>query len=156
MKKGLSTLLTAVGLSAVGAVVYMVNSGVTPKQLKKAGIDSCPSISLACDVLEGKTYRRRPVPARDCRDAGMGFILTAKQKPNFVDGTCAPTSDGSAEELPLECACRTQGASCFLPDAGLAPYGKTLQPGWSGDGCKRKACIELLGSTSWPKECPGG
>lgn len=41
-------------------------------------------------------------------------------------------------------------------DGGLvdAPLGVTLQPGWVGAGCLRKACIELGGVSSWRPECP--
>jgi hypothetical protein len=56
---------------------------------------------------------------------------------------------------PFPCACST-GSDCFLagPEQEPAPLGVTLQPGWTGAGCKPKTCVELAGSSSWPEECP--
>jgi hypothetical protein len=59
------------------------------------------------------------------------------------------------------CAC-SSGSACQVPDTSLhsdghlvdAPLGVTLQPGWVGAGCLRKACIELGGVSSWRPECP--
>lgn len=63
------------------------------------------------------------------------------------------------------CACRTNN-QCFLKNqdgsqGSLAPYGITLREGdvhapygFTGAGCRRKACGEFAGESSWPDECP--
>jgi hypothetical protein len=68
--------------------------------------------------------------------------------------------------LAQSCACRAATGTCqYTNDAGTlvtAPQGRTLGPGYppfetfSGAGCIRKSCVELLGETSWPAACPGG
>lgn len=60
------------------------------------------------------------------------------------------------EQAPFPCACaKTYDCYVDLPDGGFqtAPSGVTLQPGWSGEGCVRKSCVELAGQSSWPAEC---
>ena len=81
------------------------------------------------------------------------------------------TGDANA---PWPCACST-GSNCsvqqfaFNPETGMfaldgqgnpvletvaAPLGQTLQPGWSGAGCKRMTCLLIGGQHYWPAECP--
>lgn len=62
-------------------------------------------------------------------------------------------ADGIDGGAPWPCAC-ARDATCHGPDGGTAALSVTLQPGWSGSGCRPKACVELMGTSSWPSECP--
>lgn len=61
------------------------------------------------------------------------------------------TAEGVSKTF--ECAC-SSGKDCTV-DGKPAPVGNTLAAEtWSGPGCVRKSCVELMGKTSWPRECP--
>lgn len=65
-----------------------------------------------------------------------------------------------AVETDFPCACNS-GSNCTVLDGSgksvAAPLGITMNAGtFSGAGCIPKACIEVTGTTSWPKTCPGG
>lgn len=61
-------------------------------------------------------------------------------------------------EPEVPCACST-GSNCEAQigtaDWAAAPIGETLHQ-WRGTGCHTKVCGELLGTSSWPAECPTG
>ncbi len=150
-----ATTVGAVVVGMIGTVALLWPKG--PPQESAGRYGHCPSVYVACHTLEGNSYHRRAMLAWDCRaDGGVGFVLQGKKLPAIVGDTCELAPDGAAPpmDLPLPCACRTKTGACVTADGGVAPYGQTLQPGWSGPGCERKACVELVGSTSWPARCP--
>jgi hypothetical protein len=94
------------------------------------------------------------------------------------DATCTGVDGGedlqvwaaSDPTAPWPCAC-SSGSACQVPGLPFdlatmqpipnpppqdAPLGQTLQPGWVGAGCVRKACVELAGGAdlTWPTGCP--
>ncbi len=159
----LRLLLATIGtVGAAGVLLFIARPDVTPAELRAAGVDNCESTHVVCDILEGKGYHRRALAAWDCRDAGVGFILNGKKIPSMVEGSCELAAKDVAPpmELPLPCACRKKAGECnaIQKDGGMGParFGRTLLPGWVGDGCERKVCTELAGSSSWPSACPGG
>lgn len=87
---------------------------------------------------------------------GAGVALYQAEKAN-EDAAWREVDAG----FPLDCACHGSTA-CFyvLPDGGTAeaPYGLTLGPDYPPfehfQGCTPKACVELAGFSSWPKDCP--
>jgi hypothetical protein len=127
-------------------------------------------------------YRRVKIGSIDCAqyklfsDGGVEVLRqwTETKSPRkgleVVAGSCvggadvvSAVADGGVDFVPQECACRKAKGECWVVlDGGakLAPFGKTLGPGypdnavWSGDGCAPKACVELLGLSGWPTECP--
>ncbi len=72
-------------------------------------------------------------------------------------------ADGGTDVQVLDtsgarCAC-SSGSGCTVPnpDGGTrldAPQGLSLSPGWSGEGCVLKPCVEVAGVSSWPTACP--
>lgn len=68
--------------------------------------------------------------------------------------------DGGAGVRVEADACACSGGSACEESAGdggwvQARRGLTLSSGmWRGAGCVPKVCVELLGVTSWPEQCP--
>lgn len=108
------------------------------------------------------------------RDAPLPANLLAFTAPDVTEaydgGPRLEVWSADDANAPFPCACST-GSSCQVltpaTDGGTdgfgvgpgvlvpAPLGVTLQPGWVGAGCKRKSCVELAGTSSWPTEsCP--
>ena len=75
---------------------------------------------------------------------------------------CVAPADGGfdpVKQVAEACACASSdGGTCTVPDGdggwAAAPSGITLRQPFSGIGCLPKACTEVAGITSWPKECP--
>lgn len=86
------------------------------------------------------------------------FPLSATQSTDAYDGgPVIEIWDQDAPDAPWQCACST-GSSCSVPsdDGGTqpAPFGVTLQPGWSGAGCHPRSCVVFAGFDPWPEVCP--
>jgi hypothetical protein len=153
----------------------------TPKVLTHCA-DGGQVICDALETGKKPKYRRVKVGSTDCAqyklfsDGGVEVQRQWREAKSprvgleVVAGSCvggadvAPsTEDGGVAFVAQECACRKAKGDCWvISDAGaqLAPFGKTLGPGyperdvWSGPGCVPKTCVELLGLSGWPSECP--
>lgn len=83
---------------------------------------------------------------------GMVAIADTQRMVEYVPGM--PQFFAALQGEPENpCACNT-GSDCLRPDGGPAPMRQTLAAGsFIGDGCFRKVCVEVAGTTSWPPEC---
>jgi hypothetical protein len=182
--------LTAAAVASVAALSGRVSDDVEPVKVEAPkNVTHCAKgAQVSCDALEANgsprkaKYRRVKIGSTDCAqyklfsDGGVEVLRqwTETKSPRkgleVVAGSCvggadvvSAVADGGVDFVPQECACRKARGECWVVlDGGakLAPFGKTLGPGypdnavWSGDGCAPKACVELLGSSGWPTECP--
>lgn len=166
-------IATFVALGAIVAVGVLESSQKAVREVCQAGP------TLVCDAIERTAagrgtvrYRRVEVASELCgtetrpTKPRTGFELVPGSCVAAVDEAGTRSSDGGVKFLAQACACRAATGTCeYRNDAGTlttAPQGRTLGPGYwpydnfSGAGCVRKACVELMGETSWPTNCPGG
>jgi hypothetical protein len=177
----LLSVVGAGGLAGVlfGRQILQVNDGVTMAELRDAGIAQGQAIDVACpvrlsdarlDALEGAgrqplRYRLLAMQGR-LFDAGVvlpddraGVELVRPELCHQVDaGGLAPNE---YRVVPLDmCACarpivgnclRRQSDGGFVSAAG---WNNTMGPGeFQGSACRRKACSEYAGESSWPPDC---
>jgi hypothetical protein len=135
-----------------------LETGKKPKYRRvKVGSTDCAQYKLFSDG--GVEVERQ---WREAKSPRKGLEVVAGSCVGGADVTPS-AEDGGVAFVAQECACRKAKGDCWvLTDAGAfpAPFGKTLGPGypdfavWSGDGCEPKTCVELLGLSGWPSECP--